>query len=92
MSDPISPQPPPPREPGYNTMSIVAFILSFFLSIVGIVLGFVALSQIKRTGEHGRGLAIAGIVIGFAEVVLGILFFVIFVAVFGIAASNYQTY
>lgn len=93
---PPSPQPQygayQPAQPGYNTMSIVAFILAFFLSVVGIILGFVALSQIKRTGEQGRGLAIAAIVIGFAEIVLGIIFFIIFVVALGIAATNYQTY
>ena len=33
-------------------------------SIVGIVLGFVAMNQIKQSGENGNGLAIAGIAVG----------------------------
>ena len=33
-------------------------------SIVGIVLGVVALNQIKQTGQGGHGLAIAGIAVG----------------------------
>jgi len=33
-------------------------------SIVGIVLGFIAMNQIKQTGENGNGLAIAGIAVG----------------------------
>ena len=33
-------------------------------SIIGIVLGVVALNQIKTSGEGGRGLAIAGIAVG----------------------------
>jgi hypothetical protein len=78
-----------PAQRGYNTMAIVGFILSFFISIVGIILGFVALSQIKKTGEQGRGLAIAAIIIGFAEIVLGIIFTIIFVAIIG-AATTYQ--
>jgi len=35
------------------------------LAPVGIVLGHISLAQIKRTGEQGRGLAIAGLVIGY---------------------------
>ena len=32
--------------------------------ILGLVFGFLALSQIRQTGQRGRGLAIAGIVLG----------------------------
>jgi hypothetical protein len=45
--------------------------------IVGLVLGIVALNQIKRDGTAGRGMAIAGIVVGacfvafFALVIIG---------------------
>jgi hypothetical protein len=53
----------------------VAGIVPFFFGVscvVGIVLGFVALSQIKKTagGQQGRGLAIAGIVVGFALIAI----------------------
>jgi hypothetical protein len=33
-------------------------------SIIGIVLGVMALSQIKQTRQAGHGLAVAGIVVG----------------------------
>ncbi|MCI0155578.1 DUF4190 domain-containing protein [Leifsonia shinshuensis] len=106
MSDPnLNPQPLPPQQPqqpqygayqqpqpaGYNTMSIVAFILAFFVSIVGIILGFVALSQIKRTGEQGRGLALAAVIIGFVEVAIGILVTIFVLIAIGIAASQGHT-
>jgi uncharacterized membrane protein len=32
--------------------------------ILGLIFGFVALSQIKQTGQRGRGMALAGIIIG----------------------------
>ena len=38
--------------------------LGLLIPVVGAVLGAVALSQIRRTRQPGRGLAIAGIVIG----------------------------
>ncbi|WP_223690563.1 DUF4190 domain-containing protein [Leifsonia poae] len=78
-------QPAPAR---YNTMSIVAFILAFFVSIVGIILGFIGLSQIKKTGEQGRGLAIAAIIIGFVEVVLTIIIVILSIVAIGIAATT----
>ena len=102
MSDSnLNPQPLPPQQqpqysqpygapaqPGWNTMAIVAFIATFFISIVGIILGFIALSQIKRTGEQGRGLALAAIIIGFVALALGIIFTIIIV----VAAANSAVY
>ncbi len=57
-----------------NTLAIVSFVSSFVISIVGIVTGHMALRQIRRSGEGGRGLAIAGLVIGYVFVGLTVLF------------------
>jgi len=77
---------PPAQQPNKtNVLAIISLVSSFFISIVGIVLGHIALSQIKRTGEGGRGLAIAGLVIGYIGLVLGIIW-VIFVM--GMVASQ----
>jgi hypothetical protein len=80
MTDPnAAPGPaaqPAPAAPAekWNVLSIVGFVLSFFgFSLVSIILGFIGLSQIKRTGERGRGLALAAIIIGFASIVIGII-------------------
>ncbi len=48
---------------GYAVASLI-FGLTGCLSLFGIILGVSALRQIKRDGERGRGLAIAGIVLG----------------------------
>jgi Domain of unknown function (DUF4190) len=53
-------------------LSFVCYI-GILIPIVGAVLGVVALSQIKRTNQPGRGLAIAGIVIGATAAVLLVL-------------------
>ncbi|MBN9612391.1 MAG: DUF4190 domain-containing protein, partial [Actinobacteria bacterium] len=46
--------------PKTNTLSIIALVSAFVLpSIVPIVLGHISLSQIKKTGENGRGMALA---------------------------------
>ena len=65
-----------------NVLAIISLVISIIgFTVVGIVLGFIALSQIKRTGDKGRGFAIAGIVIGFIELVLGIILTIVFVAI-----------
>jgi peptidyl-prolyl cis-trans isomerase B (cyclophilin B) len=72
---------PPPR--GTNALAIASLVFAFMFVPLGIVFGHVSLSQIKKTGEEGRGLAIAGLVIsyliiGFMVVVtaLSVFFFV----------------
>lgn len=47
-----------------NTLAIAGFVLAFVANIVGLVVSVVALVQISRSGERGRGLAITGIVVG----------------------------
>ena len=62
-----------------NSLAIIAFVLSLFgfVSgigfIAGIVCGHISLSQIKRSRESGRGLAIAALVIGYVMVGLLLL-------------------
>jgi hypothetical protein len=62
---------------GLATASMVLGILGCLplASIVAIVLGFVARSQIRRSNgtQKGEGMATAGIVLGFVWVVIGIL-------------------
>ena len=55
-------------------------LVGILAGIPAIVLGFVAISQIRQTGENGRGMAIAGIVLGIIGIVLTILFVVIIIA------------
>jgi hypothetical protein len=47
-------------------------------AIAGIVLGIIALNQIKQSGEQGRGFAIAGIVIGGVVLALNLLFLILY--------------
>ena len=61
------------------------FLLPGLLAaILAIVLGFVAMKQVSRSGESGRGLAISGVVLGFLGiVVVGILIIVGYASVNG---------
>lgn len=49
-------------------------------SIVAVVLGLIGMNQIKRSGEKGYGMALAGVIIGAVTLVLFVLFIVIAVA------------
>jgi len=71
-----------PAEGRTNTVSIVAIVLGFVVPIGGIIAGAIGLSQIKRTGEKGRGLALTGIIAGSVLTVLGVLGSIAFLALF----------
>jgi len=62
--------------------SLVAGILQF--NIVAVILGHVALGQIKRTGEGGRMLAIIGLVLGY----LAIAWIVLVIVIISLAAAT----
>ena len=71
-----------PPQGGNNNMAIASLVLSLigifcgFGSIAGIVVGIIALNQIKQSGnDAGRGLAIAGIAVGAVTLVLGGIFY-----------------
>ena len=82
-----------------NTMAVTSLVLGmvqfvgwiiFLLpgllaAILAIVLGFVSMKQISRSGESGRGLAVTGVVLGF----VAILVVTILVAI-GVASVNNQ--
>jgi len=62
-----------------NTLSILAIIFSIpfiGVGIVGVVLGIVALVQIKKTGERGKTLAWLAIIINVAIIIYAIAFIV----------------
>lgn len=84
---------PPPR--GTNGLAVASLICAFVFAPLGIVFGHISLSQIKKTGEEGRGLAIAGLVIGYvitALTVLVIVISVLFVLFLASALENVDLY
>lgn len=75
-------------------LSILGFIwvLPFVGSLAGAIMGHVSLGQIKRTGEGGRGMALAGVIVGWIGLgfmILGILFFVFVIFASGGSSSTY---
>jgi hypothetical protein len=86
LANPGQPIPAPPLvlgSSGYgasnrtNVMAILAIIFGIFVSILGIVFGHIALSQIRRSGEGGRGLAITGLIFGYVGIVAAIVLLVV---------------
>ncbi|WP_106816190.1 DUF4190 domain-containing protein [Microbacterium timonense] len=57
-----------------KTLGIVAFILSFFIQLVALILGIVALVQSRKAG-HKNGWAVAAIIISAVLMILGIILF-----------------
>jgi hypothetical protein len=57
-------------------------------AVLGIIFGFVARGQIKRSagGEQGSGLALAGIIIGF--IVIAFIVLIVLVAVLAAGTNN----
>ena len=83
--------------PPTNTLAIVSLslgiaayiVLPFISGIAAIVTGHMARGQIKQSGEGGGGFALAGLILGYVNVVLAVLavgIIVIAVAIIGAAA------
>ena len=64
------------------------FIVGPLATIPAIVFGHMARSQIRRTGEQGAGMALAGLILGWATVILGIIVIAVGLAV---AAGTHAT-
>jgi len=69
----------PAQQTGTNSLAIFSLVASVvgllcgIGSIIGIVLGALAINQIKKTPQRGYGLAVAGIVVGVASLVISIV-------------------
>jgi hypothetical protein len=87
---------PQGRTNGLAIASLVCSLAGLITCIsapVGIVLGHVALKQIRQTGEQGEGMAKAGLWVGYIFTILGILgiaAYIIAIAVF-VTHSNTTT-
>jgi uncharacterized protein DUF1707/uncharacterized protein DUF4190 len=86
-ADLVRPMPPAPyvpatvAVPGTNQLAVISLtcgigqlMLLWPASVAAIVCGHVARSQIRRTGEQGSGMALAGLILGYAGILLPVLF------------------
>jgi hypothetical protein len=65
-------------------MGILGFLTCGVTSVLAIIFGHMGSAQIKRTGENGQGMALAGIILGWILTGLWILYWVL-VLVVGVA-------
>lgn len=94
------PEPPRPALPTTlaqtNAFAVVAIILAFIQPIAGIVFGHMGLSQIKRNGDAGRGLALTGLIIGYVMTIGAILaiisYFSFLFFIFAIAGAGFSEF
>ena len=76
---------PPPRQT--NGMAIASLVCAFLFAPLGIVFGHISLSQIKRTGEDGHGLAVAGLIISYL-ITVGTILAVVVVTLLAIVVAR----
>lgn len=83
----FAPPPPPPpiggsSAAGTNGLAVASLVCSLvgicscLTLVLGVIFGFLALSQIKRTGQAGAGMAKAGVIIGICMTVLWIAYLI----------------
>jgi Domain of unknown function (DUF4190) len=71
-----------PHMSGTNGLAIAALITAFVIPLVGVILGHVAMSQIRKTGQEGSGLALAGLIIGYIFLAVNVLAVIALVVMF----------
>ncbi|QTV79548.1 DUF4190 domain-containing protein [Microbacterium sp. NIBRBAC000506063] len=65
-----------------KTLGIVALVVAFFASLIGIILGFVAKSQSKKAGVRNTPATVA-IVLGFVFLAIQIIVGIVLIVTFG---------
>lgn len=87
---------PPARTDGMAIASLIlgiAGVMGCFVvipSILAIIFGHVSLGRIKRTGARGRGMALAGLILGYIFIAFGAVYIVVVVVIAN--SSNYYGY
>lgn len=77
-----------PAQPMTNTLAVVSLITAILgISIVAVITGHIALSKLKTSGEQGKGLAIAGLVIGYVGIAAASLTVFGMISLFALNAS-----
>ena len=79
-----------------NVLAVVALIagiagltvIPFVSSIVAVVTGHMARKEVRRTGEQGDGLALAGLITGYIGIGFGLLVAILLIAFFGVVIAS----
>jgi len=78
----------------WNVLSIISLVTAVLgIGLAAVVLGHIALGQIKRTGEQGNVLAIIGLVLGYLEIVVGVILIIVWIGIIAAATTaGYTSY
>ncbi|MBY8878061.1 DUF1707 and DUF4190 domain-containing protein [Actinacidiphila acidipaludis] len=79
------------RTNAYAVASLVCGIAGTFLglpAVPAVVLGHISRRQIRRTGEQGDGLAVAGLVLGYLVSAVMLVFLTLFVVLLVVVAQD----
>ena len=57
-----------------NVLAVVGFILSFFISLAGLICSIIGYKKAPEYGGNGKGLALAGIIISAVEIGIEVFF------------------
>ena len=79
---------PAAAAPQTNTLALIGFILSFFISIAGLICSIMGYKNSKNMDGAGRGFALAGIIISAVSMGIGLITG-IFVIVFYLGFLSY---
>ena len=72
----------------FVTSLATIFVTAGFLSFIGSILGHVSLSKLKKSGStENRGLAVAGVIIGWVSTAIAWIFLIGFIMLIAGAAS-----
>ena len=72
----------------FVTSLALVFVSAGFLSFIGSILGHVSLSKLRKSGStENRGLAVAGVIIGWVSTALAWIFLIGFIALIAGAVS-----
>ena len=81
----------PPMAPATSGWAIASLICAILgISLLAVIFGYVGRNEIKNSGGRitGDGLALAGLIIGWIELALGVLAFVFFIIIAIVAANT----
>lgn len=68
-------------------IGVVFSIVAMFLwaaPVLAVIFGHIGLSQIKRTGEDGHGQAVAGLIMGYVSIAIGLVGLILVIGLFGV--------
>jgi peptidyl-prolyl cis-trans isomerase B (cyclophilin B) len=90
LAAPHHPYPSPVAHRAMNPWAIVSISFAIagvlgawcFAGLVAVITGHIARHQIKANGEAGAGLALVGLIVGYVEIALFILFVAAYVGFF----------